>query len=38
MDKLTSIRIKYNDGTFLDEVPIGVLAQNVEYDSNHNLI
>ena len=38
MDKLTSIRIKYSDGTYLDEVPIGVLAQNVGYDSGHNLI
>lgn len=38
MDKLTSIRIKYSDGTYLDEVPIGVLAQNVRYDSGHNLI
>lgn len=38
MDKLTSIRIKYSDGTYLDEVPIGVLAQNVGYDTGHNLI
>ena len=38
MDKLTSIRIKYSDGTYLDEVPIGVFAQNVGYDSDHNLI
>ena len=38
MNKLTSIRIKYNDGTYLDQIPIGVLAQNVGYDSSHNLL
>ncbi len=38
MDKLTSIRIKYNDGTYLDQIPIGVLVQNVGYDSSHNLL
>lgn len=37
MNKLTSIRIKNNDGTYL-EIPIGVLVQNVGYDSSHNLL
>lgn len=38
MDKLTAIRIKYDDGTYSDEIPINVLAENVEWDSTHTLV
>jgi len=29
MDKLTAIRIKYDDGTYSDEIPINVLVNNI---------
>ena len=29
MNKLTAIKIKYNDGTYSDEIPVSVLAENV---------
>ena len=29
MNKLTSIRIKQNDGTYSDDIPVQVLADNV---------
>ena len=38
MDKLTAIKIKYNDGTYSDEIPISVLSKNVEWDSTHTLV
>lgn len=38
MDKLTAIKIKYNDGTYSDEIPVNVLAENVEWDSAHTLV
>ncbi len=38
MDKLTAIKIKYDDGTYSDEIPISVLSENVEWDSTHTLI
>lgn len=38
MDKLTAIKIKYDDGTYSDEIPISVLAENVEWDSTHTLV
>jgi len=38
MDKLTAIKIKYNDGTYSDEIPISALAENVEWDSTHTLV
>ena len=38
MDKLTAIKIKYNDGTYSDEIPISVLSENVEWDSAHTLV
>ena len=31
MNKLTSIRIKQNDGTYSDDIPIQVLAENVSW-------
>lgn len=38
MDRLTAIRIKYKDQTFSPDIPVGILAQNVEYNSNYTLI
>lgn len=38
MDKLTAIKIKYDDGTYSDEIPVSVLAENVEWDSTHTLV
>lgn len=38
MDKIVSIKIKQNDGTYSNEIPVSVLAENVEWDSNYNLI
>lgn len=38
MDKLTAIKIKYDDGTYSDEIPVGVLSENVEWDSTHTLV
>lgn len=38
MDKLTAIKIKYDDNTYSDEIPISVLAENVEWDSTHTLV
>lgn len=32
MDKLTAIKIKYDDETYSDEIPISVLSENVEWD------
>lgn len=29
MDKLIAMKIKYDDGTYSDEIPISVLAENV---------
>ena len=29
MDKLTAIKIKYDDGTYSDEIPVSALAENV---------
>ena len=37
MDKLTAIKIKYNDGTYSDEIPVSVLAENVRWSNNNNL-
>lgn len=36
-NKLTTIRIKQSGG-YSDEIPVGVLAENVTYDNNHNLL
>ena len=38
MDKLTAIKIKYDDGTYSDEIPVSVLSENVEWDSTHTLV
>ena len=38
MNKLTAIRILNNDDTYSDEIPVSVLAENVEWDTTHNLI
>ena len=32
MNKLTSIRIKQDDGTYSDDIPVQVLAENVIWD------
>ena len=37
MNKLTSIRIKQNDGTYSDDIPIQVLAQNVIWTQGSTL-
>lgn len=38
MDKLTAIKIKYEDETYSDEIPISVLSENVEWDNTHTLV
>ena len=38
MNKLTAIKIKYNDGTYSDEIPVSVLAKNVKWDNTHTLV
>ena len=38
MDKLTAIKIKYNDGTYSDEIPISALAENVEWNNSYSLV
>lgn len=38
MDKLTAIKIKYDDETYSDEIPIRVLSENVEWDNTHTLV
>lgn len=38
MDKLTAIKIKYDNGTYSDEIPVGVLSENVEWDNTHTLV
>ena len=38
MDKLTAIKIKYDDETYSDEIPISVLSENVEWDNTHTLV
>lgn len=38
MDKLTAIKIKYQDGTYSEQIPIGASAQNIDWDENHSLV
>ena len=38
MDKLTAIKIKYDDVTYSDEIPVSVLSENVEWDNTHTLV
>lgn len=37
MDKITTIKIKYADGSFSSPIPIGVFAQAVEWKDNQSL-
>lgn len=37
MDKLTAIKIRYNDQTYSEEIPISILTENIEWDATHNL-
>lgn len=37
MDKITGMKIKNSNGTYSDQVPIGVVADNVTWDSTHSL-
>ena len=38
MNKLTAIKIKYNNGTYSDEIPVSTLAEHIVWDSSHTLI
>lgn len=38
MDKLASIKIQQNDGTYSDPIPVSVLAENVECNNGNYLI
>ena len=38
MNKLTAIKIKYDDGTYSDKIPVSVLSENVEWDNTHTLV
>ena len=38
MDRMTSIKIKYNDGTYSNQIPVYPLAGHVEWDTLHNLV
>ena len=38
MNKLTTIRIKYDDGTYSDKIPVSVLSENVKWDNTHTLV
>lgn len=38
MDKLTAIKIKYQDGTYSEQIPIGASTQNIDWDENHSLV
>ena len=38
MDKLTAIKIKYDDGTYSDQIPISTLAENVEWNNTYSLV
>lgn len=38
MDKLVAIRIKHNDGTYSNDIPLSVLAVNIDWDGTHNLV
>lgn len=37
-DKLVAVRIKQQDGTYSNEIPIGTLAENVAYSNTKNLL
>ena len=38
MDKVTAIKIKYADNTYSEKIPFTVLAENVEWNENKNLV
>ena len=38
MNKLYAIKIKRDDGSYSDEIPINVLAENVDWDASHTLV
>ena len=38
MDKLTSIRIKRDDGTYSDKIFISALSENIIWDNSHTLV
>lgn len=38
MDKLVAIRIRHNDGTYSENIPLSVLAINIDWDDNHSLV
>ena len=37
-NRLIAVKIRYEDQSYSNQIPIGVLAENVEYDKQHNLI
>ena len=37
MDRLTSIKIKYNDGSYSSPIPIGALAENISWDEDYSI-
>lgn len=37
MDKLTAVRIKYDDGTYSSQIPVSVFATNVNWDNQLTL-
>ena len=37
-DKLVAVRIKQQDNTYSNEIPIGAWAENVAYDNTKNLL
>ncbi len=38
MDKMTSIRIKLENGTYSEKIPLSVLATNINWDNTHSLV
>ena len=38
MNKLTAIRIKYDDGTYSEEIPISTFAEQIIWNNSHNLV
>lgn len=38
MNKLVAIRIKYDDQTYSEQIPVSVLAENVQWDESSTLI
>lgn len=37
MDRITKVRIKYIDGTYSEEMPVGTLIENILYNQEHSL-